>query len=336
MTLVVDQIVAGYPGAPVLRGVSLRSEPGTLVTVLGPSGSGKTTLLRVIAGLHRPDAGRVEVAGAEVTRLPPQRRRIGLVPQEGALFPHRTVAANIAYGLGSGAGRSERVTELLELIGLTERAQSMPHELSGGQRQRVALARALAPRPGALLLDEPFSSLDAALRERLREETAAMVRREGIPTVLITHDVDEALGLSDEVVVLDDGRVLASGTPEALHRTPPDLDIAARLGPATFVGGLCDGAQATTALGALSLLDPLPEGAVTVVLRPDDLRLDPDSSVRGTVDRVTFRAGRRIAIITGIDGLDDLPVPIPLDESPDLGQDVGVSVRGAVHALVKV
>jgi iron(III) transport system ATP-binding protein len=210
-------LVRDFDGRVAVAGVDLRLERGGFLAVLGPSGSGKTTLLRMIAGFERPDAGAVHIAGRTVSGpgawVEPEARRIGMVFQQGALFPHLTVGGNVGFG----ATRPERVAECLDLVGLADRAGGYPHELSGGERQRVALARALAADPDVVLLDEPFSALDAGLRERLREEVAAILREAGTSTLLVTHDQSEALSLADTVAVLREGRLEQVGTPEEVY-----------------------------------------------------------------------------------------------------------------------
>src|SRR5689334_5008949 len=200
-------LVRAFGGRRAVDAVDLRLEPGGFLAVLGPSGSGKTTLLRLVAGFERPDAGTVRIGGRPVagpdTWVEPEARRIGMVFQQGALFPHLTVEGNVAFGATGAA----RVRECLELIGLPDRAGALPHELSGGERRRVGLARALAADPEVVLLDEPFSALDAGLRGRLREEVAAILRAAGTSTLLVTHDQSEALSLADTVAVLRDGRL---------------------------------------------------------------------------------------------------------------------------------
>ena len=199
---------------------TLELEGGTIAALLGPSGCGKTTALRLIAGLERPDAGTVTVGGRELagpgTFVAPERRRIGVVFQDYALFPHHDVAGNVAYALGRGADPA-RVREVLELVGLGEHGARPVHELSGGQQQRVALARALAPTPELILLDEPFSNLDAGLRERLREEVREIIRRAGVTALFVTHDQAEALSIAETVAVMRDGRVEQLGTPEEVY-----------------------------------------------------------------------------------------------------------------------
>jgi iron(III) transport system ATP-binding protein len=253
-------------------GVDLRLERGGFLAVLGPSGSGKTTLLRMIAGFERPDAGSVAIGGRTVagpgTWLEPEARRVGMVFQQGALFPHLTVGGNVGFGAAVPA----RVGECLELVGLADRAGAFPHELSGGERQRIALARALAADPEVVLLDEPFSALDAGLRERLREEVAAILRAAGTSTLLVTHDQSEALSLADTVAVLRDGRLEQVGTPEEVYERPQNQWVAAFLGDADVVPGTARDGYADCELGRFAVAAGL-SGAVALVIRPESIAI---------------------------------------------------------------
>ncbi len=267
----------------VLRGVNLSVPAGSLVAVLGLSGCGKTTLLRAIAGFERAERGRIALGARTLddghAYLPPERRGIGYVPQEGALFPNLNVRANIAFGLSRAERRSDTVNELLELVGLTALARRYPHELSGGEQQRVALARALARQPEVLLLDEPFSSLDASLRVSVREEVSALLRRQGATTVLVTHDQEEALSLADTVAVLRDGVVVQQGTPAELYSQPADARLAGFLGEANLLQATFEKDTAQTALGPIELRPDhsrppgLKEGVVMV--RAEQLQVSP-------------------------------------------------------------
>lgn len=273
----------------VLAGVDLEVEEGAVLAVLGPSGGGKTTLLRIVAGLDRPDAGRVEVLGREVDGpgvfVPPEARRVGLVFQDYALFPHFTALENAAFGVPGPEGRA-RAAETLGVLGLSERAGQRPAELSGGEQQRVALARALAPRPAVLLLDEPFSNLDAALRAGVREEVAGLLRGLGATAVLVTHDREEAFALADRVALLIDGVVLRSGTPEELARDPGSRAAARFLGETNFLPAESDGDTALCEIGRVELARPPasgkppasgrpPVGPVEVLLPLDGLVVEP-------------------------------------------------------------
>ena len=273
----------------MLAGVDLEVGEGAVLAVLGPSGGGKTTLLRIVAGLDRPDAGRVEVLGREVDGpgvfVPPEARRVGLVFQDYALFPHFTALENAAFGVPGPEGKT-RAAETLEVLGLSERAGQRPAELSGGEQQRVALARALAPQPAVLLLDEPFSNLDAALRAGVREEVAGLLRGLGATAVLVTHDREEAFALADRVALLIDGVVLRSGTPEELARDPGSRAAARFLGETNFLPAESDGATALCEIGRVELARPPasggppasgrpPAGPVAVLLPLDGLVVEP-------------------------------------------------------------
>ena len=223
----VRQISKRFGSVEAVRTVDLRAERGDFVAILGPSGCGKSTILRLIAGFEEPDAGEVFINGERVASpggsLAPERRRTGMVFQEGVLFPHMSVADNIAFGLKRGAAKQGLVDRALDLVGLRGLGQRMPYELSGGQQQRVALARALAPNPDLVLLDEPFASLDAALRARLRVDLRQILTEVGATVVLVTHDQEEALSMADRVAVMFDGKILQDAPPgRAL--SPPGLD----------------------------------------------------------------------------------------------------------------
>ncbi len=283
-----------YDGPEVLRGVSLRVEPGEQVALLGPSGCGKTTLLRTIAGLERLSDGTIHLGdrlvSSRTTHLPPERRRVGLVFQDWALFPHLSVARNIAYGLprserGSARALGRRVGETLELVGLEGLADRAPHTLSGGQQQRVALARALAPRPGVLLLDEPFSNLDASLRSEIRTEVHRILAELDVTAVFVTHDQDEAFVLGDRVAVMRNGSVVQWGTPTEVYAHPVDPWVARFVGEANLVVGTATGSQAQTVIGTVPLDRPT-EGGVQVLLRPEDLDLTPSGPA--SIDLVEY------------------------------------------------
>jgi iron(III) transport system ATP-binding protein len=265
-------LVRAFGERRAVDGVDLRLEQGGFLAVLGPSGSGKTTLLRMIAGFERPDAGAVTIGGRSVsgngTWVEPEARRIGMVFQQGALFPHLSVAGNVGFG----AARDGRVGECLELVGLADRAGDYPHELSGGERQRVALARALAADPEVVLLDEPFSALDAGLRERLREEVAAILRAAGTSTLLVTHDQSEALSLADTVAVLRDGRVEQVGTPEEVYERPRSHWVAAFLGDADMLPASARDGVAQCELGRFAVGAEL-AGDVHLLVRPESVAI---------------------------------------------------------------
>jgi iron(III) transport system ATP-binding protein len=267
---------AGGGAVPVLRGLDLSVAAGALVALLGPSGCGKTTLLRLVAGFDRPDAGTVHVQGRPVTgpgtHVPPERRRVGVVPQEGAVFPHLSVRRNVGFGLSRTARRSGAVERMLALVGLDDLAERMPHELSGGQLQRVALARALAPSPSVVLLDEPFAALDTSLRTAVREEVRAVLRASGAAALLVTHDQQEALSMADEVAILHEGRVVQQGAPMTVYQRPASAAVADVLGEAVLVPGTAHDAWVRTPVGRLAL-HARGSGPGRVLVRPEQVRL---------------------------------------------------------------
>jgi iron(III) transport system ATP-binding protein len=277
---VVRGLVKGFGTNPVLQGLDLTVASGTITAILGSSGSGKTTLLRVLCGFERVEQGSIvlddEVVDDRSHYVPPERRRIGYVPQDGNLFPHLTIAGNIRFGLPRGVESRSRVRDLLDLIGLADRARSYPHQLSGGQQQRVALARALAVHPRLVLLDEPFASLDAALRSSVRTEVIEILRKAGATALLVTHDQDEALSLSDAVAVLRDGVIAQLDTPHELYARPVDPDLAGFVGEVNLLEGTVDGTHVLTALGRLPLDQSgtvAKAGPVLVMVRPEQLVL---------------------------------------------------------------
>ena len=315
--ILVDAACVALGGSPVLRSASISAEPGRTLAILGPSGCGKTTLLRVLAGLQRLDSGRVVLGGtlmagpaersgaagpgayrngtsAQTVHVAADKRGVGMVFQDWSLFPHLTVAANVAFGLPrSERPRSRvlprpasgRVRDLLDMVGIAELADRLPGSLSGGQQQRVALARALAPQPSVLLLDEPFSSLDTTLRVEVRAEVAALLRELEVTCVFVTHDQDEAFVLGDEVAVMRDGAVIQQASPAVLYERPTDRWLAGFVGEADTVAGRAEGDIAYTPMGPMKLQSPL-HGEVDVLLRPEELALTEGSS--GTVDHIEF------------------------------------------------
>jgi iron(III) transport system ATP-binding protein len=275
-----DQITASYGSGAVLEGVDLLVPDGTLTAILGASGSGKTTLLRVIMGFVVQDRGTVTVGETVVSdgagiNLPPEKRSVGYVAQEGALYPHLTVAQNVGFGLSRSERKlGERTREVLELVGLPySYASRNPGQLSGGEQRRVALARALAPRPPLVLLDEPFSGLDAALRAETRVAVLQALAAQGTTAVLVTHDQAEALSMGREVGVLRSGRLVQTAAPSVLYRTPADLDTARFVGGAVVLAGDAAGGVVNTALGELTLIDPGLHGRVDVMIRPEQIEL---------------------------------------------------------------
>ncbi|MGC4154083.1 MAG: ABC transporter ATP-binding protein [Propionicimonas sp.] len=266
----------------VVENVSFTLGSGALGAVLGPSGSGKTTLLRVIAGLHRGASGTIRLDGRRLDDLPPERRGVGLVPQDGALFPHLTVAENIDFGLPRRRRRGPRTTEMLDLLGLQPFALRLPHQLSGGQAQRVAVARALAPEPRLVLLDEPFSALDAALRSEVREGVRRALEATGTAALLVTHDQGEALSMSTDLIVLAEGRIRQIGTPDQVYAEPVDLWTGQFVGEANTLAGISDGHIVTTSLGAFPHRSEL-VGPVIVLVRPEGIGLGGSHGAGATV-----------------------------------------------------
>lgn len=328
-------VCADYGGPAVLDHLDLQAQSGELLAVLGASGSGKTTLLRILAGFVRPTAGQVALGDRIVvgpsTWVPPERRRIGIVPQEGALFPHLDVAANVAFGLPRGS--SGRVAEMLELVGMADMGSRRPHELSGGQQQRVALARALAPMPEVVCMDEPFAALDAYLRERLREEVRAILRACGTTAVLVTHDQEEALSMADRIAVIRDGRVAQSDEPRRMYQHPVDLDLARFVGSVVELPGTIErGHLAATALGLIEVDGEHPPGTRgTVVLRPEQIRLSPSSPGHPGTATVLSAAyfGHSCLVRARLDGGTTISVRVPgyLDVQP--GASVATEVIGS-------
>ncbi len=330
----------------VLRGLDLMVESGALVAILGASGSGKTTLLRCICGFERADEGSIRIGDAIVgsakVHCPPERRRVGYVAQEGALFPHLSVADNIAFGLPRRLRREKRrVDQLLELVDLPRTyAARGPQQLSGGEQQRVALARALAPDPALVLLDEPFSSLDAALRAGTREAVTTALARSGATALLVTHDQAEALSTGSQVAVLRDGHLIQVATPEILYRRPVDAELARFVGEAVLLPGVARGGRVSCALGDLRLGGSAREGAVEVMIRPEQIRLSSVSEAteaQARVVAVTFYgpdAEVRLSLSGGEPPL-DLSARVPGYACPRPGDSVTVHVAGEVVAYAR-
>ena len=264
------------------NGITFELPEGELMALLGPSGCGKTTTLRLIAGFEKLDAGQIEIGSRTVAgpglHLRPEQRRVGMVFQEYALFPHLDVAHNIGFGLHHYPGdRNRRVKAVLELVGLSSLEMRMPHELSGGQQQRVALARALAPEPALVLLDEPFSNLDAGLRVRVRLEVRSILRQANATAIFVTHDQEEALSLVDKVAVVIDGCVRQFASPQQLYRRPSDRDVATFLGEANFLSGTATGQLAICELGNVEILTDC-NGSVDLLIRPESISVMPASA----------------------------------------------------------
>lgn len=316
--LVVTDLHKHFGTQPVLTGIDLEVPAGSFTAILGPSGSGKTTLLRLLAGLERADRGTVTIGQVVVdddhTHVPAERRQLGYVSQEGSLFPHLTVEANVGFGLPRHDRRGPRVAELLDTVGLTGLGRRYPHQLSGGQQQRVAVARALAVQPQAVLLDEPFASLDAQLRASVRADVKEILLAAGTTAVLVTHDQDEALSVADFVAVIRDGKIAQVASPEELYARPVDEDLARFVGAANLVEGVQDGNIVHSQLGeAISVDAPTMSGphAVTVLVRPEQLEIVAGD---GMLARV---------VVTSYHGHDCLLQVLPATEG---GGQVGPSI----------
>jgi iron(III) transport system ATP-binding protein len=357
VVLSVRGITKTFPARPepvmALRGVDLTVVAGSFTSILGASGCGKTTLLRMIAGFDRPDSGEIHLGNRILStsgvHVSPERRNIGIVPQEGALFPHLSVAQNVGFGLGPWhlrslsprvrRARAERIAELLELVGLPDHGQRRPDELSGGQQQRVALARALAPNPQIVLLDEPFSALDAGLRSELREEVRELLHRVGATAILVTHDQEEALSLADHVAVMRDGRVVQADSPQGVYIAPEDPHIAAFIGEVVLLPGhfvdnpTIPSPCAECALGCIAVRFTGSASRTSeecmVMLRPEQIEI-ADRGVPARVMSTSFFGHDGIVRLRlGSDGTGaQVLVRIQRDELPSTGDVVAVRVAG--------
>ncbi|MFC9352711.1 ABC transporter ATP-binding protein [Arthrobacter sp. NPDC057013] len=292
--LQIDAVTKNFGSQAVLKGVNLAVAKGGTTAIVGPSGSGKTTLLRLIAGFEHPGTGTISLNGSPVAGdgvwMPAHKRHVGYVAQDGALFPHLTVGQNIAFGLSASkldGGRravNARVSELLEMVSLdTAMAKRRPHQLSGGQQQRVALARALAREPELMLLDEPFSALDAGLRVATRRAVAKVLNEAGVTTILVTHDQAEALSFADQVAVMRGGKLAQIGNPFVVYTRPADRATAEFLGDAVILDAWMEGSLATCSLGGIPVRRPPAQGRVQLMLRPEQIRIAEDGPIRGVV-----------------------------------------------------
>jgi iron(III) transport system ATP-binding protein len=331
MTLAVEEIHLGYGEVPVIRGLSLRLEPGEIGCLLGASGCGKTTALRAIAGFEALDSGSITVGDKIVSsttkQVAPEKRSVGMVFQDHALFPHLTVFDNVAFGLRKlkSTERRERIKSLLELTGLVGLDARYPHELSGGQQQRVALARALAPEPSVLLMDEPFSNLDTRLRRRMGGEIRGMLKARGTTTLLVTHDQQEAFALADRVGILKDGRMLQWGSPYQLYHRPVSRYVAAFTGRGSYLRARIDGACLRHALGRSPLPEERPAGeALALLIRPDDIRPNP-VGVRAEVVSHQFQ-GAEILYQLRLASGEEINALFPSHDDFEVGSTIGVEL----------
>ena len=300
-------LAKGFGAIRAVEQLDLTVEQGQVLALLGPSGCGKTTALRLIAGFETPDAGTVEIGGRIVagprTLLAPEKRQVGMVFQEYALFPHLKVVDNIAYGLPRKPGRTERVIEVMALASLEGLEKRMPHQLSGGQQQRVALARALAPEPEVLLLDEPFSNLDAVLRTQVRQDTRDILKASDVTAIFVTHSREEAMVMGDVIAVMNQGRWEQVDTPQRIFHAPATRFVASFMGIADFLPAHLANGTLHTELGSI----PLPRGLtddnhVEVMVRPDDVNLRPSESGQSVIIERTFQGAfylYRVALPSG-------------------------------------
>jgi iron(III) transport system ATP-binding protein len=332
--LVATDLGRTYGPVAALQGVSLVVADGEIVCLLGPSGSGKSTLLRLLAGIERPSSGRLLLDGVEVAGgtafVEPDRRRVGMVFQDYALFPHLDVSANVAFGLRgrSHAERQAVVDGLLDRVGLRSHARRFPHELSGGERQRVALARALAPGPRVLLMDEPFSSLDERLRNRVRQQTVDLLREMQATAVVVTHDPDEAMRIGDRIALLRAGRLVQCDTPEALYTRPGSLFAARFFSEMNELPTICGHGFAETVLGRFAALHIPGAARAVACVRPQHLRLvSSPAGVAATVVSRTF-LGEVEQLALSVAALES---PLRLRTSGRTGLAPGALVRVEVH-----
>ena len=325
-----------YGARPVVRDASFDLAAGHIACLLGPSGCGKTTLLRLIAGFESPEAGTIALEGAVISSpdavVAPEHRHMGMVFQDFALFPHLDVAANVGFGLAP-SGRAVRVAELLELTGLAGLGQRYPHQLSGGQQQRVALARALAPRPQLVLLDEPFSSLDVDLRERLAGEVRQILLREGTTAILVTHDQHEAFAFADTIGVVNEGRIEQWATPYDLYHRPATRFVADFIGEGAFVTGRRTPAGIETELGLLTGEMHLPRSPsdaklLDVLLRPDDVIHDDAAPCKAVVLSKAFRGAEILYLLRLASGA-TVTALVPSHHDHPIGTPIGVRLDTA-------
>ncbi|MBS36236.1 MAG: ABC transporter ATP-binding protein [Thiotrichales bacterium] len=334
----IEQLSVSLSAFPVIRGVTLDVEEGEFLCLLGPSGCGKTTTLRSIAGFEVPEQGRIQVGGRPVvdgdTFVPPQKRNVGMLFQDLSLFPHLTIRANIGYGLRGGTGNAieRRVDELLDQIKLREHADKYPHMLSGGQQQRVALARALAPNPRVMLLDEPFSGLDVALRSQVRDETVGLLKAASVTTIMVTHDPEEAMLCADRIALMRDGRIVQMGTPGDIYDRPVNAFAARFLSDVNCLEGRVDKGAVQTSLCRFPT-DHFSEGsAVDVYIRPEAVSMrdgrEDVYTARARVCEVHVAGAARI-VKFGVDGDDHhahLEVRFPRSFSVSVGETIDVQI----------
>lgn len=337
LTGVTRRFAPGLP--PVVDGLGLSLGAGELLTLLGPSGCGKTTTLRLIAGLDDPQEGSIRVAGREVARpfVPPEQRGVGMVFQDYALFPHLNVLNNVLFGLQHlpRAERLPKARDTLALVGLTVFESRLPHQLSGGQQQRVALARALAPQPALLLLDEPFSNLDAQLRHATRQEVRSILRHAGMSAILVTHDQEEALAFSDRLAVMRAGKIEQLGTPEEVYARPATAFVANFLGRSNLLSGQAQGQWVQTALGSLPLAE-IRSGTVMLSVRPEQIEFTAGGTPVTVLEREYGGKDTLYTLAVGspeMAGGQEVLLSVPGSGLHREGDQAAVQVRGPVRVV---
>ncbi|MFZ5816704.1 MAG: ABC transporter ATP-binding protein [Bacillota bacterium] len=349
LPLQITNLEKRFGSTVAVKGFDLDLETGEILTLLGPSGCGKTTTLRLIAGFERPDGGEIAIAGRVVAGsgrwVPPEERGVGMVFQDYALFPHLTVAENVGFGLIrlSSDQRRQRVSQMLRMIGLESLADRYPHALSGGQQQRVALARALAPRPALVLLDEPFSNLDASLRVQMREEVRRILKESGAAAIFVTHDQKDALAISDRVVVMNQGQIEQVGTPREIYQFPHTAFVARFVGQTNLLLGeisLYNEHVVITPIGPVPCVHThgLPRGAnVILSIRPDSFEVDPNGSLSGVVRRVVYmgNATEVEVEVTGSGAGTPLLIHIHPEEHVNPGKKVRFRARPDFVAVIE-
>lgn len=324
---------AGYGGDPVISDISFDLAEQQLLAILGPSGSGKSTLLKTIAGFLTPIEGSITLDGVLVScttsPIPPEKRNIGLVPQEGSLFPHLDVSANIGFGIKRNSNSRQRVSELLEIIGMTEFAHSRPQELSGGQQQRVALARALAPQPKLILLDEPFSALDTSLRAQMRDDIRSILTKTSTTAIMVTHDQEEALATADQLAIMQGGKLIAFGSPISLYNTPQSIAVAQLLGEINVIPAIVETAHNVRTDFGVSVtqypgeLNPGELGAL--IVRPEAIAIDDHLTPNATIVDSLFHGHDSLISVRMDSGL-VVKLREPTQITRSLGERCSVSV----------
>lgn len=322
MSFGLHSIRLAFDGVPVINGVEFSAQSGETLCLLGPSGCGKTTLLRILAGLEAPDAGTVTLSGTTVfgagVNLPPEKRQVGYLFQDYALFPHLTVQQNIAFGIQGTPNIERQVADLLASVNLSGFENAMPSTLSGGQQQRVALVRALARRPHLMLLDEPFSGLDTELKLQLRESTHRLLKEHGITAVIVTHDPEEAMYMADRLALMDKGGIVQMGTPQELYNQPINQFCARFLGATLTMQGHNDGQWIRTVAGTFKATPSHPTGEVKVLVRPESLTVRPGEGRYEVLHRHFVGAHTLVDLVDSQAQFPDLQVLVPTDQSQAL------------------